>query len=138
MLGRPDPQLTFADLQGAARVPQADLLRRLQSAIDWPPIDAQLRGLYPSARGRPSHHPLMLFRALILQRWFKLSDPGLEAQLRDRLSWQYFCGLSLIDPIPDETTFCRFRRRLHQAGLGDSMFQQVEAQITAVRLGLPG
>ena len=87
------------------------MLRQIQAAIDWRPIEAQLAALYPP-RGRPGHVPLTLFRALLLRRWFGLSDPGLEAGLRDRLSWQYFCGLSLLDPIPDETTFCRFRRRI--------------------------
>ena len=137
MLGLQDTQLTFADLQGAPRVPSGDVLRRCQEAIDWPPIEAALRSLYPSSRGRPSHNPMVLFRALLLRRWFNLSDPGLETQLRDRLSWQYFCGLSLLDPIPDETTFCRFRQRLHQAGLGEILFQQVETQLAQHNLSIP-
>lgn len=137
MLGQKNAQLTFADLQGAPRVPPEDILRQIQAAIDWRPIEAQLAALYP-ARGRPGHVPLTLFRALLLRRWFGLSDPGLEANLRDRLSWQYFCGISLIDPVPDETTFCRFRRRLALAGLGDSLFCQAEQALIIAGLRTPG
>ena len=137
MLGDPPPQLTFADLQGRPRVPLQDVLRQIQDSLDWGPLGKQLQGLYPSGRGRPSHRPLVLFRALLLRRWFKLSDPGLEAGLRDRLSWQYFCGLSLLEPIPDETTFCRFRRRLARSGLADSLIHQVEAEMMRLILPIP-
>lgn len=137
MLGDPPPQLTFADLQGRHRVPLQEILRQIRDSLDWEPIEKQLRGLYPSGRGRPSHRPLVLFRALLLRRWFKLSDPALEAGLRDRLSWQYFCGLSLLEPIPDETTFCRFRSRLARAGLGESLFHQVEIEMAQFELPFP-
>lgn len=137
MQGRKRVQLTFADLQGAQRVPPENILRQILAAIDWRPVEAQLAALYPAV-GRPGHVPLTLFRALLLRRWFGLSDPGLEAGLCDRLSWQYFCGLSLLDPVPDETTFCRFRRRLAQAGLGDSLFCQVEEALVSANLRPPG
>ncbi|MCL4502103.1 MAG: transposase [Deltaproteobacteria bacterium] len=93
------PQRSFADLEAADRLAEHPLCR-LSAAIPWPAVEARLVQLYPSGRGRPSQPPLVLFRGLLLRRWFKLSDPALEAGLRDRLSWQYFCGLSLLDPIP--------------------------------------
>jgi transposase len=126
-----EPQLSFADLEISARRPAPDVLSFLSAAISWPAIAASLAALYPAGRGRPAHPPLVLFRALLLRRWFNLSDPGLEAGLRDRLSWQRFCGLALTDPIPDETTFCRFRGRLTRAGFGESLFRQVEEELRA-------
>jgi IS5 family transposase len=58
-----------------------------------------------------------------------LSDPGLEEAICDRLSFQRFLGLSLTDPIPDETRICRFRSLLAQAGLGEPLFALLEEQL---------
>ncbi len=139
MLARPkEAHLSFADLEISRQIPVKDSLAAIARLIDWPALAVILAALYPSPVGRPSHPPLMLFQALLLRRWFRLSDPGLEAQLRDRLSWRRFCGLSLADRIPDETTFCRFRRRLQEAGLHDSLLQQVEEQIRAAGQSWPG
>jgi IS5 family transposase len=137
MLGRQDPQLSFGDFELHRRPPADSRLSQISAALAplRPVLELALQGLY-GRRGRPGHQPLILFRALLLQRWFKLSDPRLEAELRDRLSWQQFCGLSLAARIPDETTFCRFRTRL-KAGLGESLFQQVEAELHNAGQRLP-
>jgi transposase, IS5 family len=87
-------------------------LRQIEIKLNWRPFEALLQGLYPSRRGRPSYPPLVLFKALLLQQWYGLSDPGLEEAIRDRLSFQRFLGVSSQDPVPDETTICRFRGRL--------------------------
>ncbi len=68
--------------------------------------------LYHPIQGQPSHPPLMMFKALLLQQWHGLSDPGLEEAICDRLSFQRFLSLSLTDPVPDETRICRFRNML--------------------------
>ena len=72
-----------------------------------------------------------MFKALLVQRWYNLSDPGLEEAIRDRLSFQRFLGLSFQDPVPDETTFCRFRGALAQTGLAERLLEVLEAQLTA-------
>lgn len=46
-----------------------------------------------------------MFKAMLLQRWYDLSDPELEAALYDRLSFMRFCGLSLVSDKPDVTQF---------------------------------
>jgi IS5 family transposase len=66
-----------------------------------------------------------------LQQWYGLSDPGLEEAICDRLSFQRFLGLSLTDPVPDETRICRFRNLLAQAGLGERLFALLEEQLQA-------
>jgi len=53
-----------------------------------------------------------LFKALLLAQWYRLSDPGLEEARADRHSFRRFCGFSLDDGMPDETTLCRFRTAL--------------------------
>ena len=60
-----------------------------------------------SGYGPQGYPPLSLFKALILQAWHSLSDPGLEEALRVRLDFMTFTGFDM--DIPDETTFCRFR-----------------------------
>jgi IS5 family transposase len=60
-----------------------------------------------------------------------LSDPGLEEAICDRLSFQRFMGLSLTDPVPDETRICRFRNMLAQAKLGERLFTLLEEQLDA-------
>jgi IS5 family transposase len=72
-----------------------------------------------------------MFKALLLQQWYGLSDPGLEEAICDRLSFQRFLGLSLADPVPDETRICRFRNRLAQAGLGERLFALLDEQLQA-------
>jgi IS5 family transposase len=131
MLGKPSGQMGFGDLEATGRVPEGHFLKKIDSQIDWQPFQKVLEPLYHPTQGRPSHPPVMMFKALLLQQWYGLSDPGLEEAMCDRLSFQRFLGLSLADPVPDETRICRFRNRLAQAGLGESLFALLEEQLQA-------
>ncbi len=119
------------DLEATGRVPEGHFLKKIDNQIDWRPFQKVLEPLYHPTQGRPSHPPVMMFKALLLQQWYGLSDPGLEEAICDRLSFQRFLGLSLTDPIPDETRICRFRNRLSQEGLGESLFALLEEQLQA-------
>jgi IS5 family transposase len=66
-----------------------------------------------SAIGNDAYPPLTLLKCLLLEQWFKIdSDPELETQINDRISFKKFLGLSFDDPAPDHSTFSRFRKRL--------------------------
>ena len=119
MLGKQSGQMGFGDLEATGRVPEGHFLKKIDGQIDWRPFEKVLEPLYHPKLGRPSHPPLVMFKALLLQQWYGLSDPGLEEAICDRLSFQRFLGLSLTDPVPDETRICRFRTMLAQAGLGE-------------------
>ncbi len=134
MLGKKTGQQSFGELEAAARVPESHFLRQIDQQLDWRPFDTALQTLYRSHRGRPSYPPLVLFKALLLQRWYDLSDPGLEEAIRDRLSFQRFLGLSLHDPVPDETTICRFRGTLAKTNLAVRLFDLVAEQLQALGL----
>lgn len=82
-------------------------LERIGGLIDWARMERLLAPLR-APTGRPGYPPLALFRALLLAQRYRLSDPGLEEALADRLSFRRFCGLGLDDGTPDETTLCRF------------------------------
>jgi IS5 family transposase len=104
-------------------------LERISALLDWGPIEALVRRVRPGTTGRPPYRALAMVRALLLQQWYGLSDPGLEEALSDRVSFRRFCGLTLEEPTPDETTLCRFRLALVEAGLGEALFAEVSRQL---------
>ena len=106
-------------------------LERVSGLIDWERLAVLVRKVRPGETGRPPYVPLAMFKALLLQQWYGLSDPGLEEALLDRVSFRRFCGFALDEETPDETTICRFRNALSQAGLGEALFQEVLRQLEA-------
>ena len=108
-----------------------DRLMRISALIDWDGVSQVLAPVEPKAtgKGKAAWPSLVLFRALLLQRWYDLSDEALEEALADRLSFQRFCGLSVSDDIPDHSTFWRFRERLGQAGLIAPLFAEMQRQL---------
>ena len=106
-------------------------LERIAVLLDWGPIEALVRRVRPGTTGRPPYRALAMVKALLLQQWYGLSDPGLEEALSDRVSFRRFCGLALEEATPDETTLCRFRLALAQAGLGEALFAEVARQLDA-------
>lgn len=131
MLGKKSPQMSFGQLEAEKHIPQGHFLRQIDEHLDWRPFTAALAPLYHPDRGRPGYPPVTLFKALLLQRWYGLSDPGLEEAIRDRLSFQRFLGLALQDSVPDETTICKFRSKLAEAGLMAPLFLLLEEQLAA-------
>jgi transposase, IS5 family len=131
MLGKKSGQMGFGDMEAMGRVPEGHFLKKIDGQINWRPFEKLLEPLYHPTLGRPSHPPRVMFKALLLQQWYGLSDPGLEEAICDRLSFQRFLGLSLTDAVPDETRICRFRNMLAQAGLGERLFALLEEQLNA-------
>lgn len=112
----------------------AALLERLEAATPWRELAAPIY-LLPEytnpGPGRPALDPTLMVKCLLLAKWYNLSDPQLEEQLRDRISFRRFVGLSFADSTPDETSFMRFRDRLHEAGLHEVIFDAVVKHIGA-------
>jgi IS5 family transposase len=97
--------------------------------VKWYRFEKLLVRLRPEGAGRPPFDPLLMFKALLLQQWYRLSDADLEEALNDRMSFRRFLGLSLEDASPDHTTLCRFRNRLGEAGLAERLFAEFERQL---------
>jgi len=133
MKGEHNRQLGFGDDAVLKRVPDEHFLVQVDRQIAWQPLEA-LMSLAYSATGRASAPPLVCFKMLLLEQWFDLSDPACEAACRDRLSFMRFLGLGLNDPVPDETTLSRFRKRLREMGLDKRLFEEVNRQLEARRL----
>jgi len=117
----------------------AALLARLAAAVPWKRLVAPVLKLPeyakyiqdPSRPGERPIDPLVMLKALMLAKWFNLSDPQLEEQLKDRISFRRFVGLGQIEPTPDETTFVKFRRRLREADLDQAIFEAILKHIEA-------
>jgi len=133
MAVRKTGQLGFADSAVADRASKgSDDLAQIDGMVNWVPIETLLSGLVkPKAKGEASYPPLVLFKALLLQRWHGLSDPQLEAALSDRLSFLRFCGLSLEDRVPDHSTLWRFRQKLADSRLDEALMAQLDSQLQA-------
>ncbi len=111
-------------------------LERVAALVDWAGFEAALAGLREGGPGRPGYPALVLFRALLLQAWWGLSDRELETALGDRLSFARFVGLGLEDPVPDHTALCRFRNRLVAEGRLEALFAALDRQLEAAGLVL--
>jgi len=79
--------------------------------------------------GRPGYPVLVLFKALVLKALYGLSERGLEDALKDRLSFRRFCGLSLMEAVPDYSVLNRFRNTLVEEGLLDKLFAELDRQL---------
>lgn len=112
-------------------------LERLSALVKWYRFEKLLAQVRDGAGpGRPGYPALLLFKALLVQAWYGLSDAELEEALMDRLSFRQFVGLSLEDASPDHTTLCRFRNTLVAAGLMEKTFAEFDRQLETAGLVL--
>jgi IS5 family transposase len=123
--------MSLADQLIADVAPGNAMLERVDAVVDWNPVKQVLGGLRDGAMGAPAYPSLSLFKALLLQQWYGLSDPQLEEALGDRISFRRFIGFSMIEPIPDHTTLWRFREALGKSGLAERLFAEITRQIEA-------
>jgi IS5 family transposase len=124
----------FADAFADPRLGSNETLDRIAGLVDWSALEPLAREVRTGETGRPPFDALAMLKALYLQAMYDLSDPGLEAALLDRVSFRRFCGWSLSDRTPDETTLCRFRQDASEAGLMERAFAAVNAQLEARKL----
>lgn len=123
-------QTTFFDLAMAGRAGRNRVLETINTLVDFAEAERALEATY-STLGRPGHRVPVMLRIMILQHLYGLSDPQAEEQLRDRLSFQKFVGLSASEAVPDETAICRFRDRLLACALHERLLEMLNAQLAA-------
>jgi IS5 family transposase len=123
-------QLSLVEaLLGARAAGGSSPLDRLVGLVKWYRFDKLLAPLRGDGPGRPAWPPLLLFKALLLQSLYGLSDRELEEALGDRLSFRRFVGLSLEENVPDHTVLSRFRNLLIEAGLLEKLFFELDRQL---------
>lgn len=112
-----------------------DFLIRLNETVPWEefrPILEQIRHKpRKSNAGRKPLDVILMFKLVILQKLYNLSDEQLEYQVNDRLSFMQFSGLGLTDAVPDATTVWLFRQQLTDAGLIEPLFERFESYLQA-------
>jgi len=125
----------FFDLEDryAALSSAGDPLVRLGELVDLELFRPRLvRALRRSDRGkggRPPYYPVLMFKVLILQSLYGLSDDATEFQIRDRLSFRRFLGLGLHDRVPDAKTIWLFRELLVRAKAVETLFDAFNAHL---------
>lgn len=122
---------SFADL--SLRKPKVTrtgtFLERVNAIVDLSFTREWHATLHPSERGRRPFDAGVMFRIVLLQQWFGLSDAEAEELVYDRQSFQEFLGVTGNTDIPDETTICRFRLILVEKGWDKTFFAEVHRQL---------
>jgi IS5 family transposase len=116
-------QGTLAMMSGFERYTKktrrAQFLEEMEQAVPWTKLCALIEPHYPKpGNGRPPVGLERMLRVYFLQQWFNLSDPAVEEALYDSMVMRQFVGIDLgREPVPDETTVCKFRHLLEEHGL---------------------
>jgi transposase len=115
-----------------------DPLEKLSKGIDFEMfrcfLEEKLRTEGKNKGGRRPFDYIMMFKILILQRYYNLSDVQAEFQICDRLSFMRFLGLTLADDVPDSNTVWNFRERLVDLGLIEELFLLFVGSLEALGL----
>ena len=106
---------------------QGDPLERLNSVVKWAYFRETIEKIYSEKMvnaGPKPYDPILMFKILILQRYYNLSDSQIEYQILDRLTFCRFLNLSMNDKVPDEKTVWDFRNKLISKGLEKELFEK--------------
>jgi len=107
-----------------------DRLAPVDSLIDWEAFRPIVQGLYDNRGprgGRPNVDEVVMVKLLVLQEWYGLSDPELERQVVDRISFRRFLGYP--ERAPDSTTVWLFRERLAETGKDREVWEELQRQL---------
>ncbi len=129
-------QQTFAEApfeQYRKSTRREQFLNEMTRVVPWTELVAVIEPVYPKAEG-PGRPPVGIERMLrlhCLQQWFNLSDPAVEEALYDSRAMRQFVGIDLgREPVPDETTICKFRHLMEAHQLGEQLFARIGEYLT--------
>lgn len=126
-------QMSFVEswLGGTRIGGSAGVLDRIATLVKWDCFGKQLAGFNHQGPGNGGWLALVLFKGLLLQSLYGLSERELEEAVADRLSFRRFVGLGLEDTVPDHTVFNRFRNELIKEDLLERLFGELDQQLEA-------
>jgi IS5 family transposase len=139
----PQPGLFDLDERYERLTRLGDPLVHVHKGVDWEAFRPRLERLRDKPRksnaGRKPYDAVLMFKVLILQHRYHVSDESIEYQIRDRYSFSRFLGLLPEDRVPDATTVWLFREALVKENAGEELFrafnQQLERQGFLARKG---
>ena len=107
-----------------------DKLAKIEPLIDWEAFRPIIAGLFDNRSergGRPNLDEVVMVKLLVLQSWYGLSDPELERQVADRISFQRFLGYP--ETLPDYSTVWQLRKRLSKTGRDRMVWEELQRQL---------
>lgn len=103
-----------------------DPLVKLKEIVPWNSFRNELSKIHDKERkstaGRKPYSTILMFKILILQSLYNLSDEAMEFQVRDRLSFMRFLDLAIGDSVPDARTIWFFREQLKEHKFVEKLF----------------
>src|SRR6266699_1388842 len=130
-------QRTLAMMTGFERYTKktrrAIFLEEMEQVVPWAKLWALIEPHYPKpGNGRRPKELEQMLRIYFLQQWFNLADPAVEEALYDSATLRQFAGIDLgAEPVPDETTVCKFRHLLEEHHLGEEILGTVNLYLQA-------
>ena len=122
-------------LKGLHAKQEKSRLSQISNMIEWTPFRQILEEMYDNKTekgGRPNCDVILMFKILILQKWYGLSDLEVERQMADRISFMAF--LDFPDPFPDSRTIWLFKQRIVESGKYDLVWAELQRQLDAMGL----
>ena len=135
-------QMSFSDFLPKRRlIVRRNLFSELNKIIDWSLIEIEIKKYYSkgySVDCRPSYPGLVLFKMLLIGTWFNYSDYEVEEQVKDRISYSKFVGLSLQEEVPDHSVLSRFRTDLTKNKALDKLLNVFNEQLAGRKILVKG
>ena len=122
-------------LRGLSAKQGMSRLSQISDLIDWAPVRQILDEMYDNKSekgGRPNCDVILMFKILILQQWYGLSDLEVERQMADRISFMAFLGFP--EPFPDSRTIWLFKERMAETGKNKLVWAELQRQLDAMGL----
>ena len=122
-------------LKGLHAKQEKSRLSQITNMIEWPPFRQILEEMYDNKSekgGRPNCDVILMFKILILQKWYGLSDLEVERQMADRISFMAFLGFP--DPFPDSRTIWLFKQRIAESGKDELVWAELQRQLDSMGL----
>lgn len=117
------------DEQWRKHKPKRGTLDEIDKQIDWSKISWQLERMYKRDKGRPAISPLGMFKLLLLEHFYNLSDVRVVEELHDRLSFQRFTQIDIYAHEVDSSSLVRFRERLIKKNRMEKVFKLFNEQL---------
>ena len=111
-------------------------LEKLQAHIDFEFFRKPLEDYFRKDKekgdnkgGRPAYDYVLMFKIVILQRYYNLSDDSTEYAILDRLSFMRFLGLTISNTVPDSKTIWNFKNELAQGDMVNKLFRKLDNRL---------